>query len=356
MTIDAESDFNLDGDPAEGMPPSEFMADQDGERLDVFLARRFPGLSRSGARRQIDKGLAQVEGEVSRASQRLRFGDVVRVWPEQPAGPVAKAESIPIDVRYEDADLIVISKAVGLTVHPAPGEPTGTLVNALLAHCPDLQAIGDAIRPGIVHRLDKNTSGVMMVAKNAASLHHLQDQIRERSVEKRYWAVVAGIPQPESGRIDAPIGRDRLDPRRMTIVQNGKASQTEYEVVERFADSSLLECRLITGRTHQIRVHLAAQGHPIVGDVIYGIESDLIDRQALHARVLAFDHPTSGERMRVTVEPPEDFQELLRRLREGALLHGSALFSVDAVAAPAQSADRRSRKWKPSRHRSRRIR
>lgn len=356
MSFSTEPGFDLDGDSSGEMPPSEFMADQDGERLDVFLGRRLPGLSRSGARRQIDKGLAQVEGEVSRASHRLRFGDLVRVWPEQPSGPVAEAEAIPLDVRFEDADVIVINKAVGLTVHPAPGQPTGTLVNALLAHCPDLQAIGDAIRPGIVHRLDKNTSGVMMVAKNDASLHHLQEQIRERSVEKRYWAVVAGTPHPESGRIDAPIGRDRLDPRRMTIVQNGKASQTEYEAVERFADSSLLECRLITGRTHQIRVHLSAQGHPIVGDAIYGMQTDLIDRQALHARTLAFDHPVSGERIRVTVEPPEDFEALLGRLREGALLHGRGLYAGDLVAPSSGSAKVRSKQWKASRHRSRRIR
>ena len=228
------------------MPPSEIMADGDGERLDVFVARRLPPLSRTAARRLINEGLVLVEGGLERPSYRLRAGEMVRVQAE-PATAVMVAEpvDIPLDVRYEDADLIVLNKPAGLTVHPAPGEREPTLVNALLAHCPDLQQIGDALRPGLVHRLDKDTSGVMMVAKHAVSLQRLQDQIRARSVEKRYLAVVAGTPDPLQGRVEAPVGRDRSDPRRMAVVEGGKPSTTEYRVDERFTDTSLLDCHLI---------------------------------------------------------------------------------------------------------------
>ncbi len=332
-------------------PPSEFLADSEDERLDVFLARRLPGLSRTAARRRIDAGLVQVDGDIERASYRLHFGEMVRVWPAQPAQPVAEAEDIPLDVRYEDADLLVLNKQVGLTVHPAPGEPNGTLVNALLAHCPDLKAIGDAIRPGIVHRLDKETSGLMMVAKHPQALQHLQDQIRARTVEKRYWTVVAGTPDPLAGRIDAPIGRDPADRRRMAIVDGGRPSLTEYKVVERFLDTSLLECKLITGRTHQIRVHLAAVGHPIIGDRVYGQPSDLIDRQALHARVLGFDHPRTGERLRLEVELPPDLLALVDRLRQPSPVHGRDIGAV-ATVAEQRGAPRR----RPSRHRARHVR
>lgn len=331
--------------------PTEYLADQERERLDVFVARRLVGLSRTGARRMIDDGLVQVDGDIERPSYRLRFGEMVRIWPAAPSQPVAEPEDIPLDVRYEDADVIVVNKAVGMTVHPAPGQPRGTLVNALLAHCPDLQAIGDAIRPGMVHRLDKDTSGVMMVAKNAAAMQHLQDQIRARTVEKRYWAVVAGTPDPLEGTIDAPIGRDLSDRRRMAVIEGGKPSRTGYEVVERFLDTSLLECLLITGRTHQIRVHLAALGAPIIGDRIYGQESHLIDRQALHARLLLFDHPVSGERVRVEVEPPDDFQALLDTLRKNQPVHGRGATPIGTVEASQEA-----RRWKKSRHRARHIR
>ena len=341
------------------MPPSEIMADGDGERLDVFVARRLPPLSRTAARRLINEGLVLVEGGLERPSYRLRAGEMVRVQAE-PATAVMVAEpiDIPLDVRYEDADLIVLNKPAGLTVHPAPGEREPTLVNALLAHCPDLQQIGDALRPGLVHRLDKDTSGVMMVAKHAVSLQRLQDQIRARSVEKHYLAVVAGTPDPLQGRVEAPVGRDRSDPRRMAVVEGGKPSTTEYRVDERFTDTSLLDCHLITGRTHQIRVHLSALGHPIIGDTIYGHPSHLIGRQALHARLLAFDHPTSGARIRVDVAPPADIVALLDALRGQAPVHGAGIGgTVDAAAMPLPPGqEARDKRWRKSRHRSRHIR
>ena len=342
-------------DPAvPDLPPSELLADSDGERLDVFVARRLPPLSRTAARHLIDDGLVLVDGSLERPSYRLRFGEMVRVHPPGPAAMVAEPIDIPLDIRYEDADVIVLNKPVGLTVHPAPGERDATLVNALLAHCPDLQTIGDAVRPGLVHRLDKDTSGVMMVAKNAPALQHLQDQIRAHTVEKRYVAVAAGAPDPLQGRIEAPIGRDRSAPRRMAVVEGGKPSTTEYRVEERFLDTCLLDCRLITGRTHQIRVHLAALGHPIIGDSVYGQPSHLIDRQALHARLLAFDHPTSGQRLRIEVEPPEDIQALLRELRGNAPVHGLDIGGTVTAQTDRQHAE--ARRWRKSRHRARHIR
>ena len=311
------------------------------------------------ARRLINEGLVLVEGGLERPSYRLRAGEMVRVQAE-PATAVMVAEpiDIPLDVRYEDADLIVLNKPAGLTVHPAPGERDPTLVNALLAHCPDLQQIGDALRPGLVHRLDKDTSGVMMVAKHAVSLQRLQDQIRARSVEKHYLAVVAGTPDPLQGRVEAPVGRDRSDPRRMDVVEGGKPSTTEYRVDERFTDTSLLDCHLITGRTHQIRVHLSALGHPIIGDSVYGHPSHLIDRQALHARLLAFDHPTSGARIRVDVAAPADIVALLDALRGQAPVHGAGIGgTVDAAAMPLPPGqEARDKRWRKSRHRSRHIR
>ena len=341
------------------MPPSELLADSDGERLDLFVARRLPGLSRSGARRLIDEGLVLVEGGLERPAYRLRAGEMVRVHPAPtPAAMVAEPIEMPLDVRYEDAEVLVLNKPAGLTVHPAPGERDATLVNALLAHCPGLPGIGDALRPGLVHRLDKDTSGVMMVAKDAVSLQRLQEQIRARSVEKRYVAVVAGTPDPLEGRVEAPIGRDRSDPRRMAVVDGGRPSTTEYRVEERFTDTALLDCNLITGRTHQIRVHLAALGHPIIGDAIYGHPSHLIDRQALHARLLAFDHPSSGARIRVEVAPPPDIAALIEALRGSAPVHGADIGGTVSPSAPPlpPGEEARAKRWRKSRHRSRRIR
>ena len=228
--------------------------------------------------------------------------------------------AIDLDVIFEDEHLVVLNKAAGLTVHPAPGERDTTLTSALVSRWPQLAQLGDTMRAGLVHRLDRDTTGLLMVAKTEAALAALQQQLRERSVEKKYLAVVAGVPDPEVGLIDAPLGRDPADPRRMAVVDRGRSSRTGYRLLERFVDASLLECDLITGRTHQIRVHLAAIGHPIAGDGTYGIRCNDIQRQALHARSITFTHPHHRERVDFSVDPPDDFRDLVERLRGGAIL------------------------------------
>lgn len=340
--------------PDQPDPPAlELMADRDGERLDVFLTRRLDAASRSQVRRLIDDGLARVDGGLERAGYRLRFGELVAVH-ERRTAPLEAATELELQVAYEDSQLAVIDKPAGLTVHPAPGEREATLIGALLARWPEIAALAegeaDSLRPGLAHRLDRDTTGLLMVAKTAEALESLRDQLRERSIEKRYLAVVAGIPDPEAGLIDAPLGRDPADPRRMAVVDRGRPAQTGYQIEERFADASVLECDLITGRTHQIRVHLSAIGHPIAGDTIYGFDASLIDRQALHARSLAFDHPASGERITLQADPPPDIRRLLAALREGELLTGPD--QVPARNNPHRRGNRRSRK----RRRTQRIR
>ena len=304
-------------------PPLELLADRDGERLDVFVSRRLPGASRSHARRLIDDGLVRVEKALERPAYRLRSGELIAVHqPQTP--PVQTAAPIALDIVYEDDHLAVIDKPAGLTVHPAPGERGTTLTAALLHRWPQLAdqlgEVGGGLRAGLVHRLDRDTTGLLMVAKTEQALDALQTQLRERAVDKRYYAVVLGVPDPEIGLIDAPLGRDPADPRRFAVVERGRSSRTGYKLLERFTDAALVECELITGRTHQIRVHLAAIGHAVAGDVLYGAPCDQIARQALHARALAFTHPASGETVNIHREPPQDFQQLLAYLRGGGLL------------------------------------
>lgn len=310
-----------------------YPAENEPARLDQFLCREMESESRSTIQRLIENGHALVDGKVVRPSLKLKGGESVTVEiPElQPAIPLA--EAIPLEVLYEDSDLIVINKAAGMVVHPGAGTTSGTLVNALLAHCKDLSGIGGEIRPGIVHRLDKGTSGVLVAAKNDRAHQSLSAQFSVHSVKRIYQALIYGTPQLDTGKIEGVIGRHPTDRLRLSgKARHGKHAVTRWKVKERYGRISLVELRLETGRTHQIRVHLTEAGFPLLGDPVYldgGRINNLPDtqlrgminrlgRQALHARCLGFIHPTNGEYMEFTVEPPEDMQELLDYLRQAA--------------------------------------
>lgn len=294
---------------------TEHTADRAGERLDVFVARMLPHLTRSRVQKLIDDGAVVVSGARAKAGLRLEAGQAVRVAVPAAVEAAAMPEPIDLDVIHEDSDLLIINKPAGMTVHPAPGHASATLVNAILAHCNDLSGIGGVLRPGIVHRLDRDTSGVIVVAKNDAAHNALSHQLKARTVEKTYVALVEGTPKPANGVIDAPIARDPRNRQRMAIVENGRASITAYTVVERFRGYALVEARPKTGRTHQIRVHLAAIGHPIVGDRVYGKPSTIIGRQFLHARRIAFDHPRTGDRVEFEAPLAVDMEGALKELR-----------------------------------------
>ena len=295
----------------------ELTADRGGERLDTFIARRCPELSRSQARRLIDEGLVSVNGRQAKPSEGVTAGLSVNVTIPPPETIELAPEAIPLTIIYQDGDIIVLDKPAGLTVHPAPGHPSGTLVNALLAACPDLQGIVGTLRPGIVHRLDKDTSGLMVVAKNYRAQRALQHQLKERGVRKTYLALVKGVPSPREGTIGAPIGRHPKNRKKMAVVADGRESTTRYRVREEIAGGkySLLEVEPVTGRTHQIRVHLAAIGHPVVGDATYGRSSESIGRQFLHAHKLAFAMPLGGRTVEFVSPLPADLREALSRLQ-----------------------------------------
>jgi 23S rRNA pseudouridine1911/1915/1917 synthase len=292
-----------------------------GQRLDLALAL-LADVSRSQARRWIDLGCVRVNERAAQASHRVRLGDAVDARPPAPRPADLAAEPIPLCVLYEDEDIVVVDKPAGLVVHPAPGHPGGTLVNALLHRCTGLSGVGDVLRPGIVHRLDRGTSGVLVVAKHDAAHRRLAQQFHDHSVERVYRALVRSLPRAEEGRIDAPIGRHAQDRKRMSVrARVTREAHTAWRVTRRFERSgcSWLEVRPETGRTHQIRVHLASVGLPIVGDPVYGrrgrtaAESGL-ERPALHAAVLGLTHPGSGARLRFEAALPEDIARLLDAL------------------------------------------
>ena len=293
----------------------EFTAGQDSERLDRFLADRNTGLSRSRLHSLIAEGMVTLNGAAGRPSQRVRAGDRVTLIVPAPRVADVSPQPIPLTVVYQDAELIVVDKPAGLSVHPGPGHPDGTLVNALLALCPDIQGVGGVIRPGIVHRLDKDTSGLMVVAKTESVHRSLSEQIKARKVDKGYLALAIGVPDPPQGRVDAPISRDPRHRKRMAVVLGGRDSRTAYRVLERIAGYSLLELDLETGRTHQIRVHLAYLGHPLLGDGVYGKRSPLLERHFLHAHRLGFQHPLSGETLELRSELPPDLAQVVEELR-----------------------------------------
>ena len=296
-----------------------YISDRVDERLDRFLARKQPDLSRSYIQRLIEASLVTVDGAVRKANYKLRGGEKI-ICTVPPAEEIAiRAEDIPLDILYEDEDMIVVNKARGMVVHPAAGVTTGTLVNALLWHCQDLSGINGALRPGIVHRLDKDTSGVMVAAKNDMAHHFLARQIRDKEAQRTYRAVVHGNIVPRAGVITGDIGRHPTDRKKMAIVrENGKPATTHFEVLERFGDYTYVSCRLETGRTHQIRVHMTSIGHPLVGDTKYTTKKNpfAISGQALHSLTLRLTHPRTRAEMEFTAPLPADMEEILRVLHQ----------------------------------------
>ena len=288
-----------------------FRVDEAGERLDTFLAQRCPDLSRSRIQALTAEGCVTVDGAPAKPAARLRQGQTVSLVVPPPAPSSLVPQAMDLHVVHEDSDLLVIDKPAGLVTHPAPGHPDHTLANAVLAHCPDLEGVGGEIRPGLVHRLDKDTSGLIVVAKNDTAQAGLSAQFKDRTVSKAYLAAVTGHPDPERATIDAPIGRHPRSRTRMAVVSAGRDAVTEYDVLRRLRGYSLVEARPKTGRTHQIRVHLASIGHPVAGDATYGRPAPGLDRHFLHAHRLAFDHPRTGNRLKLESPLPKDLQAFL---------------------------------------------
>jgi len=298
------------------------LCDRPGERMDAALARLVPGLTRSAAQRLLEDGHVTRGGAPVRKSEKTRGGEALEVSIPETAPVDIAAQDIPLDVRYEDGDVIVVDKPKGLVVHPAPGHPDGTLVNALLAYCGDsLSGINGELRPGIVHRIDKDTSGLLIAAKNDFAHRALAAQLADHTLCRVYAAVVCGNIREEEGTIDAPIGRDPKNRKKMCVTgKNSRPAVTRWRVLERFGAYTLVECRLETGRTHQIRVHMAWKNHPILGDSVYGRKKPELgqETQCLHARELRFLHPRTGEPVTVTCELPAYFEGVLAKLRGSA--------------------------------------
>lgn len=324
----------MTGSPAPGGGVHGFLIQEEdeGERLDRFVPRVLEDLSRSRVQGLVAEGAVLVNDAAKRSGYRLRIGDRVTVQVPDPVELVARPEDLPLAVVHEDEDLLVVDKPAGMAVHPAPGSPSGTLVNALLHHCRDLSGINGVLRPGIVHRLDRGTTGLLMVAKNDTAHRGLAAQLEERSVERCYTALVWGRP-PEEGVVDEPLDRNPADRKRMAVVEGGRRAVTRFRRRRALGFLSLLELRLETGRTHQIRVHMQHLGHPVFGDPVYGgrtrvrgIEPRLreaarrllegLDRQALHAASLGFTHPRSGEALRFESPLPEDMERTLQGATE----------------------------------------
>jgi len=293
-----------------------------GQRLDVYIAER-ERISRSAAQKLIESGAVTVNGEEKAKNYRLREGDIVECELPEPVPADAQPEDIPLDIVWEDDSLLVVNKPKGMVVHPAPGHPSGTLVNALLYHCgKSLSGIGGVLRPGIVHRIDRDTSGLLCVAKTDEAHESLARQLASRTLQRRYRAVVIGNIKNESGTVSAPVGRHPVDRKKMAVVPGGRAAVTHYKVVERYRGYTQLALQLETGRTHQIRVHMAHIGHPVLGDPVYGRKTkweraheELLCGQCLHAKSLELIHPKTGEQMHFDSPLPDYFTETVRLLK-----------------------------------------
>lgn len=293
--------------------------EQVGKRLDLFVISVIKDLSRMNAKRLIEDGNVQVNSKNSKVSYKVQNGDIIQIHIPEAKQLDLKAQEIPIEVVYEDSDVIVVNKPKGLVVHPANGNWDGTLVNAIMAICKDsLSGIGGEVRPGIVHRLDKDTSGLLIIAKNDKAHINMSNEIKNREVKKVYIALVRGIVAENEATINMPIGRSNKDRKKMAVVKNGKEAITHFKVIKRFDKYTLLEVKIDTGRTHQIRVHLSEIGHPVVGDEIYsnGKNEFGVHGQLLHAKSLDFKHPITGKDMHLEAELPEEFRSVLKKLEE----------------------------------------
>ena len=289
------------------------------QRLDAFLASSLDGLTRSQATRLIESGEVAVTGRSVSKSYKLAGGEDIAVTLPEPEPVEAVPQDIPLDVVYEDADVIVVNKPSGMVVHPAPGHPDGTLVNALLYHCAGtLSGIGGALRPGIVHRIDRDTSGLIIAAKNDAAHQYLSAQLADHTLARTYECIVVGALREDRGTVDAPIARHPTDRKRMAVVAGGREAVTHWEVIARYPGYTHVRCRLETGRTHQIRVHMAYIGHPILGDTVYGAKKEVpgLTGQCLHAVGLRFLHPRTHEVMELSCPLPEEFTRMLQKIRK----------------------------------------
>lgn len=297
----------------------KIVVDLDNVRLDAYIAKKREDLSRVMVQKLIENGNVLVDGKKRKISYKVQVGEVIELDIPEAKETGIKAEDIPLDIVYEDEDIIVVNKPKGMVVHPANGNPDGTLVNAIMAHCEgSLSGIGGEIRPGIVHRLDKDTSGLLIVAKNDKAHINMSEQIKNREVKKIYIALVRGVVPENEATINMPIGRSTKDRKKMAVRKDGKEAITHFKVLKRYANYTLLEVKIDTGRTHQIRVHMAEIGHPVVGDMVYsnGKNEFGVQGQMLHAKSLDFKHPITGKQMHLEAEVPEGFVFVLNQLDE----------------------------------------
>lgn len=297
----------------------KLVADIENVRLDMYIAQKNDKLSRSMIQKLIEDGEILVNGQTKKISYKVHTGDEIEINIPEPKETNIKPQNIPVEVIYEDSDIIVVNKPKGMVVHPANGNPDGTLVNAILALCKDnLSGIGGEIRPGIVHRLDKDTSGLLIIAKNDLAHKNISEQIKNRQVKKIYIALVKGNVAEDEATIDMPIGRSTKDRKKMAVRKDGKTAITHFKVLKRYNKYTLLEIKIDTGRTHQIRVHMAEIGHPVVGDMVYssGKNEFGIEGQMLHAKSLDFKHPVTGKEMHLEADLPQYFVDVLNKLQE----------------------------------------